>query len=317
MGERCWVYDGKSAKQVSLDEAASEVGKVQLVWVHLRGDHAHTPEWLKAQGLSEIIVSALTAQETRPRTVAFDDGALINLRGPVTIENDHPDLLASVRLWVSDRRVYSVALADLEAIHEVERQLQACLILDAGDLVCVMATAITAELDPDVAELGDQLDDCEEQLAPKKAYAMRSEIAHIRSRAIVYRRFLQPQRIALRDLATIHGDWLADDDRRHLTEAADRAARMAEELEAIRERSALMHEQLTDLRAELIDTRSLVIAIVALIFLPLTFITGLFGMNVDGIPYAHHPASFWVITGFSVLLSVAVMGWFFFKRWWR
>ncbi|CAM3122026.1 Magnesium transporter CorA [Sphingomonas antarctica] len=317
MGERCWVFDGKAAKKVSRDEAAAALGTAPLVWVHLPGSHADTGDWLKAQGLSEIIVSALTAMETRPRTEPFDDGALVNLRGPVTRETDHPDVLGSVRLWVSDKRVFSVALTDLEATHEVERQLGEGKILDAGDLVCVMATAITAELDPDVAELGDSLDDCEEMLDPKRAFAMRADIARIRSRAIVYRRFLQPQRVALEELAEIQGDWLAEDDRRHLTEAADRAARMAEELEAIRERSALMHEQLTDLRAELIDTRSLILAIAAMIFLPLTFITGLFGMNVDGIPYQHHPASFWVITVFCMLVAVGVTVYFVWRRWSR
>src|SRR6476619_4612215 len=216
MGERCWVFDGQTAKRVSRDEAAAAVGNTHLVWVHLPGSHADTAGWLEAQGLSEIVVSALTATETRPRTEAFDDGALINLRGPLVSEADHPDLLGSVRLWVSNKHVFSVALTDLEAIHDVERQLSEGKVLDAGDLVCVMATAITAELDPDVAELGDHLDDCEETLDPHRAFAMRSEIARIRSRAIVYRRFLQPQRIALEDLAKINGDWLAADDRRHL-----------------------------------------------------------------------------------------------------
>lgn len=317
MGERCWVFDGQSARKVSRDETAAALGKAPLVWAHLPGSHADTAPWLQAQGLSEIVVAALTASETRPRTQAFDDGALINLRGLLTHDTDHPDVLASVRLWVADKRVFSVALADLEATHEVERQLKAGQILDAGDLVCVMATAITAELDPDVAELGDALDDCEEQLDPKRAFQMRSDIAHIRSRAIIYRRFLQPQRVALEDLAKIEGDWLAEDDRRHLSEAADRAARMAEELEAIRERSALMHEQLTDLRAELIDTRNLILAIAAMIFLPVTFITGLFGMNVDGIPYQHHPYSFWVITGFCALIGVGVTAFFMWRRWSR
>jgi zinc transporter len=78
-----------------------------------------------------------------------------------------------------------------------------------------------------------------------------------------------------------------------------------------------MHEQLTDLRAELIDTRSLILAIAAMIFLPLTFITGLFGMNVDGIPYQHHAASFWVITGFCLLVAVVVTVYFMWKRWSR
>src|SRR3546814_2390197 len=83
-------------------------------------------------------------------------------------------------------------------------------------------------------------------------------------------------------------DWSSDvcSSDLHLAAAADRAARMAEELDSIRERAALMHEALTDLRAEQIDSRSLLISIVALVFLPVTFITGLYGMNVENLPYA-------------------------------
>ena len=72
---------------------------------------------------------------------------------------------------------------------------------------------------------------------------------------------------------------------------------MAEEVESIRERASLMHEALSDLRAEQIDRRSLVIAIVAMIFLPLTFITGVYGMNVANLPYAQSPWAFDAIMG--------------------
>ena len=111
-------------------------------------------------------------------------------------------------------------------------------------------------------------------------------------------------------------DWLAEDDRLHILEAADRFARMAEELEAVRERAALLHEQITDLRAEQIDQRALYISIVAFIFLPLTFITGLLGMNVEGIPYAHTPL---VRSGASVIFCVAdrrsaCFAWFYWRQ---
>ena len=175
---------------------------------------------------------------------------------------------------------------------------------------------IAGHLDPVVADLGDQVDDCEVALS-SDGYHLRREIAKARSTAISYRRFVVPQRQALEAMALLPMDWIEDDDRIHLREAADRFARMAEELEAIRERSALLHEQITDLRSEKIDRRSLVIAIVALIFLPLTFITGLFGMNVDGIPYAHHPMSFWVVTGFSLFVAIAVAGSFAAAKWFR
>jgi zinc transporter len=92
---------------------------------------------------------------------------------------------------------------------------------------------------------------------------------------------------------------------------------MAEELEAIRERSALMHETLTDMRAELIDQRSLVIAVVAMVFLPLTFITGLLGMNVKGIPYADQPWAFDGVMGVCAVLAAAITIFFLRRHWFR
>ncbi len=139
----------------------------------------------------------------------------------------------------------------------------------------------------------------------------------MRSQAIGYRRFVAPDRDALRTLASLDFDWLADDDRLHIVEAADRFARMTEELEAVRERAALLHEQITDLRAEQVDQRALVISIVAFIFLPLTFITGLLGMNVEGIPYAREPWAFWGVVGFCVAIGAIVLGWFIRRHWLR
>ena len=116
-------------------------------------------------------------------------------------------------------------------------------------------------------------------------------------------------------LAGLDVEWLSQDDRLHIREAADKFARMAEELEAVRERAGLLHEQITDLRAEQLDQRSLLLAIVALIFLPLTFITGLLGMNVEGIPLAHEPWAFWGVVGFCVVVGLAVTAWFTYERW--
>jgi zinc transporter len=190
-------------------------------------------------------------------------------------------------------------------------------ILDPGDLVAAFAREISAMLDPQVADLGDQLDDCESELQEGNKFRLRSLITRIRSEAIAFRRFVAPDRDALTTLAGYDFDWMAEDDRLHIREAADRFARMAEELESVRERSALLHEQLTDLRAEEIDQRALLISVVAFIFLPLTFVTGLLGMNVDGIPDAHDPWAFWWVVALCVLIGVGVLAWFVRRQWLR
>ena len=304
-------------RRPSIEDAAVYDGP-GFLWVHLAGGDEHDLSFLKAQsGMPDIAAHALIATETRPRCDRIEDGAIVNLRGLGEIDPDDSDRLVSIRMWVQRGRLLSVSRRPLTATATVVAKMEAGRIVDPGDLVAAFAWAISTQLDPEVASLGDQLDDVESDLQPSSLYRLRRAITAIRSQAISYRRFVAPDRDALRTLASLDFDWLAEDDRLHILEAADRFARMAEELEAVRERAALLHEQITDLRAELIDQRALLISIVAFIFLPLTFITGLLGMNVEGIPYAHSAWSFWGVTIFCVAVAVTVLTWFARKHWLR
>ena len=307
------VGDGP-LREVTPDEAAAYQGP-GFIWVHMEGADEADLALLKRQDIPEIASSALIATETRPRCDRIEDGALINLRGPAAVADVDSDLLVSIRMWVRHGKVNSVSRRPLAATQTVMAQMKAVTIVDPGDLVAAFARAISGELDPQVADLGDTLDDCESDLEPHQIYKLRSTIARIRSEAIAFRRFVAPDRDALVELADMRVAWLAEEDRLHIREAADRFARMAEELEAVRERAALLHEQLTDLRGEQMESRALLLSIVALIFLPLTFITGLLGMNVEGIPYAQEPWAFWGVVGICVLIAVAVAGYFARIHW--
>lgn len=302
----------------SVDDQPGAAAGVRFEWHHLDG-RAETAvgRMREDSAIPAPAIRALVATETRPRTEIFDGGALINLRGLGATPEDDPDALVSIRLWITAGKVISVSYRTMEGIEMVRDEMARGLLRDPGDLIASLAMHITERLDPHVGNLGDVIDDCEVALDPDKAFSMRRTIGRVRSEAIGYRRFIVPQRQALERLSALECQWLDEDDRLHLRDAADRFARMAEELEAIRERSALLHEQLTDLRAELIETRTLVLSIVALVFLPLTFLTGLLGMNVNGIPFAHASWAFWGVVGLCVALAVLITAYFAHARWFR
>ncbi len=307
------VFDNGAVTEMTPHDAETYVGS-GFMWLHVeeagQANREHLPGYVPP-----VAANALLASETRPRCDEVDDAALINLRGPARDPMDDSDGLVSIRLWVESRRVTSVSRRRLAALARVEGLMRAGKLADGGDFVAALAQAISTELDPQVADLGDELDDCEGMLDGGDIYSLRRRIAKLRSKAIVLRRFVAPDRDALGAMAQLEFEWISKDDRMHLREAADRFARMAEELEAVRERAALLHEQLTDLRAEKIDQRSLAISVVAFIFLPLTFFTGLLGMNVAGIPFAESPWAFWGVVGFCLAIGAVVMGWFAWRHW--
>lgn len=314
-----WLVEQGVAKLVVLHEAMAASGSAELVWVHYdleRGatlDHHSCPI-----PMPEMARDALTAFETRPRSERIDDGAMLNLRGLGEIEQYGGDPLVSIRMWAERNFLVTASFRDLLAMSSVREAMAAGRYRDAGDIIAALADAITEGLDPKVADLGDRLDDIESVLeTAQRPTAIRRRVSRVRQMAISYRRFIAPQRIALERLQQMGLDWLDESDQIKLRASADRCARMAEELEAVRERSAVAHEELTDLRAEKIDARSLFIAIIAMIFLPLTFITGLLGMNVAGIPYAQHPHAFWWVTAGCLALAILIIGWFAMRKWYQ
>jgi len=309
------VGDGKP-RAIAPDKAADYQGP-GFVWLHVEGTDEDELALLRGRDIPEIAANALVATETRPRCDRIEEGVIVNLRGPAAGEVESSDRLVSIRMWVRRAKVDSVSRHRIGAIEAVTARMRGGRIVDPGDLVAAFAREISKQLDPEVAALGDALDDAESELEEGNIYRLRSSIARIRSEAIAYRRFVAPDRDALETLAAQDVDWLAEDDRLHIREAADRFARMAEELEAVRERAALLHEQITDLRAEQIDQRSLYISVVAFIFLPLTFITGLLGMNVEGIPYADTHWAFWGVVAFCAAVGAAVLAWFSYRHWLR
>ena len=97
--------------------------------------------------------------------------------------------------------------------------------------------------------------------------------------------------------------WLSGRDRSRVHEAGDRTTRVAEELESVRERAAIVHDQLLEKRSDKMNRYTLLLTVVASIFLPLGLITGLLGINVGGIPGANTPWAFAAVTALLIGLG--------------
>lgn len=315
---RVFLFDGAQTSEMTVEAMRQRAERAPFAWIHIDGTHEDARNVAERCGdMPHAALTALMAQETRPRCTIMGHGALVNLRGLGAIDEDEGDALVSIRMWAEHARVITVSFRPLAALEPMIAQMMSGAIRDPGDLIAAFAQQITEALDPEVADLGDGLDEIESALTEHGAPEARRRVSDIRATAIGYRRFIAPQRQALERLSTADAPWLHPDDRLHLQEAADRCARMAEELEAVRERSALAHEELTDLRAEKMNRQGLIISVVALVFLPLTFVTGLLGMNVDGIPYAHEPWAFSGVVGICVVMAAAIAGWFVATNWLR
>ena len=184
---------------------------------------------------------------------------------------------------------------------------------DVGDYFAVVADHLVGQMSDVIDDVDDKVDNLEDRVLTAQSHYLRAEIADVRREAIGLRRYLAPQRDALARLVNERLPWLSDADRMRLREAADRNIRYIEDLDAARERASVTQEELMGRLSEQMDRRMYVLSIVAALFLPLGFLTGLLGINVGGIPGAENQNAF--ILFIVMLLLVVGLQFVLFK--WR
>jgi zinc transporter len=164
--------------------------------------------------------------------------------------------------------------------------------------------------------LNEQIDALEDKIVSSFGridYSMRPELSSYRRRIIELRRYMAPQRDALSRLAQMDRfHWLTEVDRFHFMEISDRTIRGVEDLDEARDRATVIQETLASRISEQVEQRMYILSMVAAIFLPLTFVTGLLGTNIGGIPGSTTSWAFFAVSAF--LVGVAVIEYWIFKR---
>lgn len=297
---RIFALDGRGgAAKSTLDAPVAADAGFTLIWIHQKSGDPAALKWLEAgSGIDSFIHQALTAEDTRPRCTVHGEGAIVNLRGVNLHEGADPEDMISVRLWIEAHRVIGVWRRQLFAADDLFDSIERGVApVSPGDFIAKLALRLADRMEPTVADLHEQIDDMEDQLEDDSTAApSRGALADIRRQAIILRRFIAPQRDALNTLAIEDLGWLTERDRSRIREAGDKTTRVAEELESVRERAAIVHDQLLEKRAEQMNRYTLLLTVVASIFLPLGLITGLLGINVGGIPGADNPWAFAIVT---------------------
>jgi zinc transporter len=290
--------------QITPEDAAAPGPNPEVpgfVWLHLRRDGAETTGILGQSGLDAFVVEALTADETRPRCTVHEKGVLVNLRGVNLNPGAEPEDMVSVRLWIEERRVVGIWVRPLRAVSDLRESIKRGQSpISPGDLVAKLALRLADRAEPSVAALNERIDELEELVLDPDVDIPRASLSYVRRSSIVLRRYIMPQRDALTTLEIEDLPWLTSKERGHIREAADRVNRLGEELDAIRDRAQVVHDQIMDQRAERMNRRMLLLAIISAIFLPLGLFTGLLGINVGGMPGVDSPWAFYVVCGAMV-----------------
>ncbi|MEL0632108.1 zinc transporter ZntB [Pseudoalteromonas carrageenovora] len=287
------------------------------LWIHMDYSQKEAVAWLKSQShLTEFELDSLIADETRPRITPTTNGHMLFLRGVNLNPAQSPEDMVSIRLFISESVVITTRKRRLLSIQDIldlfNIKKGPCSI---SELVCTITHKLTSRMQTVIDSLDETLDEFEEEIdEPSKKFDNQG-LSQLRRQTIALKRYLKPQKDALSSMVNKHYPWLLDDDKAKLNETTNLLIRYLEELDSSIERAQIIQQTITNQVSEQLNQRMYVMSVVAALFLPLGFLTGLLGVNVGGIPGTENPYAFSAFVIFLIVLTGGIAVYFKNKKW--
>ena len=306
------------AKELTYEDINdTKLNKDGILWVHFDYSSPIAREWIRNKsGIDSVAIDALLTEETRPRTTILGDSLLIALRGVNLNPNSKPEDMVSIRLFISPDLIISTKRRNLLSVDEIKD----CLSRNIGpksssEFLKELTYRVISRMDNVIDEIADRTDFLEESLVDFGDLKFRSELLAVRRETIILRRYLFPQKEAISKLYHDKVTWLNEYEKLELRETNDQVMRYIEELDTIKDKVALIQEDLANKLSEQMNKKMYVLSIISVIFLPLSFLTGLLGINVGGIPGANNDNAFYIFVGVLALIVTSQLIIFKRNRW--
>ena len=222
----------------------------------------------------------------------------------------------ALRIFVRPGLVVSVHDRPISAVDRVENVLlndAERIGLGADRVVYAIIDAIVDEFMPLLDRWEEAIDAIERRTDLNRELSALDETVAARHNLLVLRRVLLPQQEVVRRLmdspeTTENGRIYYRDVLDHMDALADSAALLVEVC-------AGMIQVQVERTNERLNKTMKYMAIVSTLLLPMTVISGVFGMNFEYIPTMHDRAGFYGAVGLMVVSALALIAWFRWRRW--
>ena len=295
------MHDGTA---VTVADIASSIDSETCAfrWLHFDLSTPGLTAWC-ADVLPPLAGRALLATKTRPHIEINDDGLLATFRGVNFNEGAELEDMVSLRLWMTDKLVVTVRKDRVLAMEDLAKQM---LTTDVPPTPARLVARVTENLVARIEQVSLDLElrtDQLEEAIYDNASSDATTLAPLRRSVIKLRRHIGPMSDALKSLTTIDTVLIPKKLRHRLRDTANRATRSVEEVHEVSDRLIALGQHIDLSNDTRLARNSYVLSVIAAIFLPLGFLTGLFGVNVGGMPGVDSELGFLILC-----LAMAVVG---------
>jgi magnesium transporter len=322
--ERGWEPAGRAADERTQPDVQRLEGH-GLTWLNIEQPTELEVAWLAehydfhALDLEDV----LSRRRQRAKIDEYDDYAFIVLHFPRYDKRSGRLQAAELNIFVAQDLLITLPNEPLKPIRALWNRCQArpeerdrVMSKGSGFLLYAIVDTMFDYCFPILDKIGFKLDALEDAIFEERSEELVRDISNVKQEIINYRRIIKPQRPTLRLLERPAQRFAPSDLEIYFDDIVDKNERIWDSLENYKEVSDALEATNESVITHRLNDLIKVLTLLSAVLLPLTFITGLYGMNVDFLPLARDGrwSFLWVV--FLMVLAVGVLLWFFRRKKW-
>ncbi len=305
-----------------LDEMPVDVEPGKVLWISVEGlaDLGVFRHLMKTFGIHPLAIEDTLSRRSRPKTESHHDVINIIAVDPLTSDSNDLGNVELVSLFLGDGWVISVEDSPgdtFEAVHYRIRHPGSRLRRGGPDtLLQALVDTLVDRFFPVLDSFAERLEAADEAVGTSADLVGVSQELHSLRQALQnLRRYAWPMREAVNALVRSDFKQINETLNPYFLDVSDHLAQVIDQVEMLREQAT----SIRDLHFSAVNTKMNEVmrnlTVVSTIFLPLTWIAGVYGMNFDAMPELHHPLGYFICLGVMVIVGAASFWWFRRRKW--
>ncbi len=305
---------------LAVDELLHLLEPDQVNWVNLDGIHEHTPIMERLQThfcLHSLMVEDIL-QDQRPKTEEFEDYLFVTVKMLHRINGIEIDY-EQISFVLGKNYLLSFQEKEGDLFDAFRERIR----LDLGRVRKKKADYLMYRLIDIIVDsyyhvldnIGEQIEEIEETIQESSSRNQFPRIQSIRKELIFLRKALYPLRDAISKLVKDESGFIHEDNIRYYSDVYDHVIHLIDSLDTYQDLTAGLTDMHLNTQSNRMNEVMRVLTIISTIFIPLTFIVGVYGMNFDNMPELHWHSGYYGVWGIMIFIAGTMMIFFKYKKW--
>ncbi|MDU8887196.1 magnesium/cobalt transporter CorA [Yeosuana sp. MJ-SS3] len=306
---------------LNIEEAFKDITSEAISWININGlNHTDAIEKIgEHYNLHSLVLEDIVNVGQRPKIDEYEDYLFVVLK-MMYYDKDENVISEQVSFIMGENYVLTFQEAEGDVFDSLRDRIRSAKgrirTLGSDYLLYALIDSVIDHYYVVIETMGNKIEDLEDSLfSGSSEKELSHQIQGLKREVLKVRRAIFPLREIISRIEKIESKLIKKKTLHFYRDIYDHIIQISENIDIYREMIwGLMDMYMTNISNKMNEVMK-VLTIIATIFIPLTFIAGIYGMNFDNIPELHYKYSYFILWGIMIILFVAMLYYFRRKKW--